>query len=1250
MSKARAPSTSSDDVDDHAATAVVKPALKYLGESQTLGSIFQDGSGPRVVVCDQSSLRHMDLTGNNIDLKQPFLLYQKRSVRKASAHSLMFDKDNQTFQVIGNHLLIPEDYQGYFAVLGSLDEIPKDQVVPYFRQAGKLAISPCTSFLIGGDQPVSALMVEGGVKRNVNPVPCSLFPGDVLRKGGIFEATSRMTAKNKLFKKKDIVRKEHFLHCFDAKDRELLIPHRTEGVFYIMSQEGTPLKCPIVTMKNMLQRFRLPLIAKLVFGRIPPTPCAFTGTMLIAESGIDRTVVASTLFNHRNVNVELPVSSGLKFFAVEHTPGLLGSRAYEKALSFCTLNCDTYIRSMKVDQSYKKMGNGKRLSMIQSSQTKDEEQRAGAGSASSSSQAQSTHFSSASQALSSLTGSKDSSVGLVRWADMTNKVSVDDMEHTIYVPSPHETLPMVRSPSKSKEKTPRKDTAASVELNEDTVVKKLLTYQKPDPNEDEIPIRVRSGKISKGKSSSQFKKKESVKYETIGESSTDQSKETGSVKYESIGQYSTDRSSKDKIEDSVYEITWTGSSDGQPLASTDSISGPARNSAKSPRDRKTDSGYSVAKVPESSYVVMNTPGLKQSAQGSPDTPDKKKNIQTKQLPLQKTNNETDGNDSPVLTPISPLPPASSPPILPPPSTFAPPPPTGIQPKFVKNQESASESPALPPRNDGTKGKFVAMHCEALSPPPEDLYEGESETPLSVTGDGSFVDDTIYEDPIDPYDNGNVLIYQNLGNLRLIEPGPEVSDFKQIEMPMDYNQLSIASYNVNAYQAFGDPGSVENTYLNVRSGTLRDKRGENLSPIYHEIDGPYSKPDVEWPTDRVSVDSSQSRPFSSSSSRADSGIYLNTPENSDGSRTNSGIYLNSAEYHDGLSSAGGVIEKDENDNVSSPTEVPSSNVLQELKKRFEGKKSTSSSGKNSNSVHQTSSPSLSEKAKGSFRAAPSAVNAGDKSVSSPVGRGKPSSTSTPDRGQLSTKQNLSQENQSSEEPQRSPWDIQLRKTQASTNTAQPKNSKSPPVSSSSAVSSPEKINSMSSKPSTPVSSAQTKQLPESSSRFVPGPQTPKKPQTTAASSFTAARNTPTATAFSQGQKPTATSPTHEGDFAGVTNSSSQQDNDDDSSKPNPWLNLKKKPTPAKKPSPAKQAPDSGKMFTKIGERNQIMNVLESTGGLKPQTISVLKGFRPDERGKILSGDLEVDELQPLLPTVGIFELNKLKSFLKNHKAN
>ncbi|XP_067678480.1 uncharacterized protein [Haliotis asinina] len=315
---------------------VTRPNLQWEDGVYSLEDILQKYPLPRVVQCAYTL--NDDISRENFDFLQPLLLYQKRVCNKVTATSLNTDPQTGNTVEVGSPLLIPEDYKGWFAVTLK----PHVQSVFHYCRVRTLASSNCDTILIGGEHDVNALQVyrEGDLPR-----PRVLYPGDVLKVGNVHVTTTKV--KKSLFMK-SVSKEEKFLRCMDYADRELLLPFEATGVFYPLKSGKK--EFPIMLVKDIIADIELPCIVKLVYGRVPVTPCIFTGVMKLEECHKEPSVIVSSVFNLKNVLLEIPVTIPLMFRVAKNDSLLVDSGGYNNALRQCREDMETYMRNIKVSQ------------------------------------------------------------------------------------------------------------------------------------------------------------------------------------------------------------------------------------------------------------------------------------------------------------------------------------------------------------------------------------------------------------------------------------------------------------------------------------------------------------------------------------------------------------------------------------------------------------------------------------------------------------------------------------------------------------------------------------------------------------------------------------------------------------------------------------------------------------------------------------------------------------------------------------
>ncbi|XP_071118269.1 uncharacterized protein [Haliotis cracherodii] len=318
---------------------VARPNLQWEVGAYSLDDILQKYPLPRVVQCAYTLNDDISTEKSNFDFLQPMLLYQKHVCNKVTATSLNTDPQTGHTVEVGAPLLIPEDYKGWFAVTYK----PHVEPVPHFCQVGVLASSDCDTILIGGESDVNALQVY---KEGDLPQPRVLYPGDVLSVGNVHVTTTK--AKKKMFKK-SVSREEKFLRCTDYADREVLLPFDATGIFYSLKQKRKT-EIPIMHIKDIITDIKLPCIVKLVYGRFPVTPCIFTGMLKLEECHKDPSVIVSSVFNLKNILLEIPVTIPLMFRVAITDKSLIASKGYNNALRQCQEEMETYMRNIKVSQ------------------------------------------------------------------------------------------------------------------------------------------------------------------------------------------------------------------------------------------------------------------------------------------------------------------------------------------------------------------------------------------------------------------------------------------------------------------------------------------------------------------------------------------------------------------------------------------------------------------------------------------------------------------------------------------------------------------------------------------------------------------------------------------------------------------------------------------------------------------------------------------------------------------------------------
>ncbi|KAL4236372.1 hypothetical protein ACF0H5_004757 [Mactra antiquata] len=322
-----------------------RPNLNFEEGSYTLPELLESHLLPVVAQYDVSR-QPIPFHEFNFDLSQPLLLYKKRHIQKVSAHSLYINEDNK-YEDIGESILIPEDYKGWFAVLQRLTGYTKaDDAVPHFTTIEELANSNTDRFLVGGTKKINGIQISDATDSLPQKHDQRQFlPGDILTRDKIYYGETKK--KTRLFRKAKYIT-EKFLKCRDESDREILLPFEQAGIFYQVSHKyGKPTK-NVMQMSDIVARKLTPRIVKLVFGKFPITHCSFTGLMRAESSNIETSIIAATMNNTKNLLMEIPVSSAIYFRVANMDSDLRRNECYRNAMSICVERAITYMRNIKV--------------------------------------------------------------------------------------------------------------------------------------------------------------------------------------------------------------------------------------------------------------------------------------------------------------------------------------------------------------------------------------------------------------------------------------------------------------------------------------------------------------------------------------------------------------------------------------------------------------------------------------------------------------------------------------------------------------------------------------------------------------------------------------------------------------------------------------------------------------------------------------------------------------------------------------
>ncbi|KAK0063139.1 mucin-17 [Biomphalaria pfeifferi] len=316
--------------------------LQYEHGELTLKQIVNQFPLPAVIQSDLGFLKE-----RRLDLSQPLFAYCTRSINKVSARSVQWvNNDPHKFHLVGEDLLIPEDYTGWFTVV---NQKTRKSSLPY-RRVSEMIQSNTSTFLVAGITPIKAYFMTCRNK-TYKHTPHQLLTGDIIRKGNNQILKEGSQALEALYQQHIECRGVTFALFHDEKDRSVLLRTQQNGVFYPIYQEGVAMteeRTLAMQFADLIMFYPPPVMVKLLHGWVPATQCGFTGTLYLINKDVETTVVASTFIRENVVSLEIPLESDIKFKVAKTSTELKSSRHWGKAFRHCLANAPSYTKAIKV--------------------------------------------------------------------------------------------------------------------------------------------------------------------------------------------------------------------------------------------------------------------------------------------------------------------------------------------------------------------------------------------------------------------------------------------------------------------------------------------------------------------------------------------------------------------------------------------------------------------------------------------------------------------------------------------------------------------------------------------------------------------------------------------------------------------------------------------------------------------------------------------------------------------------------------
>ncbi|KAK3089627.1 hypothetical protein FSP39_005179 [Pinctada imbricata] len=331
----RANSTTNGDTNPEQSRA------QWSTQSFTAEEILQQFNLPQIVKCNQQAIlvkRDLPLP---INLAQPILLYEKKTIRKLLARNVVNDPVTQHYTENDETIVIPADYEGLFLRLQSrtakdhtchrtIESLAKHGVKAF------LNLSKLTAFQVGRNHTTN------------DYIKTDYTPGNVFLIEKVFLGTARVKTESKvLHMKSNSIQQIQYLKCKDEKDTDILIPMSQPGEFI----EALP--SPLgngrlsVNAESLIATQKFPIVVRFISGRNRPRLTSFSGLFTLLDSFEETTVFGCILDLHGFTMLEIPVSSPLTFQLALNTTDLYPHPVVKKALRLCDMKAHIFLRELK---------------------------------------------------------------------------------------------------------------------------------------------------------------------------------------------------------------------------------------------------------------------------------------------------------------------------------------------------------------------------------------------------------------------------------------------------------------------------------------------------------------------------------------------------------------------------------------------------------------------------------------------------------------------------------------------------------------------------------------------------------------------------------------------------------------------------------------------------------------------------------------------------------------------------------------
>ncbi|KAL4235988.1 hypothetical protein ACF0H5_004376 [Mactra antiquata] len=330
---------------------------QWSNQAYTVEELLEQFSLPQIVKCNPQAILVKKDAPLPVNLGQPLLLFDSRTVRKLLARNVILDPTTGKFTENDDTVVIPNDYDGAFLRL--MSRTSKDHTS--HKTIDSMAMKNIKAFL--NLTKLTAFRVVNS-PNGIGDFPrVDYIPGNVFVIDEIFAGNVKLKNDGKFHQHKNgSSQHSRYAKCRDEKDNSIIIPVSLTGEFVeILPNDLNGSGRMSVRSSDLIEKQKFPIIVRYIRGRFKPRLTSFTGLFTLLDSYEETTIVGCVLDKSGYTLIELPMSSPLTFHLALNFSELQTHPVVKNGLRLCDNTSQNFARDLKFKfkfaQRYLQMGN-----------------------------------------------------------------------------------------------------------------------------------------------------------------------------------------------------------------------------------------------------------------------------------------------------------------------------------------------------------------------------------------------------------------------------------------------------------------------------------------------------------------------------------------------------------------------------------------------------------------------------------------------------------------------------------------------------------------------------------------------------------------------------------------------------------------------------------------------------------------------------------------------------------------------------